>query len=154
MWKIHTYIHSDGDGSGREGHIGKEPLTEDIRIKIFGFLHHTVLPYNQGTPVYFHENLFEILGIPVKTCFLRGLTWKFVPNLAVVINCKFDLLRVWSVMNTYIQIHLHMKGEGESECERESVCVRVERGGRGCVCVLMCVRACVCDRDFFEVILR
>jgi len=53
------------------------PLTEEIRLQIFaspdymvkfGSADYTVLPYNQGTPVFFRENVFEISGTPVKTC--------------------------------------------------------------------------------------
>ena len=44
------------------------PHTEEIRVKIFGSPDYTVSPYNQGTPVFFRENLFKFLGTPVKTC--------------------------------------------------------------------------------------
>jgi len=43
------------------------PLTEEMRLKIFGSPDYTVVPYNQGTPVYsrekkFREILFENYG--------------------------------------------------------------------------------------------
>jgi len=44
-------------------------LIEEIRLKIFGYQDFTIPHYNQGTPVYTHENLLEILVTPVKTCF-------------------------------------------------------------------------------------
>jgi hypothetical protein len=43
------------------------PITEEIRLNIFGFPDYTVSPYNQGTLVYSRENLFEILEAPMKT---------------------------------------------------------------------------------------
>jgi len=47
------------------------PLTEEMWLERFGSPDYTVVPYNRGTPVYSCENLFEILGIPVKYC-LKG----------------------------------------------------------------------------------
>ena len=38
------------------------PLTEEITFKIFGSPDYTGLPYIQGTPDFFRETLFEILG--------------------------------------------------------------------------------------------
>ena len=61
------------------------PLTEELRIEIFGSLD---LPdfrvdlLNDGDAVYSRENLFRILGTPVKTCLIClgtpvKICWKF-----------------------------------------------------------------------------
>jgi len=43
-----------------------------------------------GTPVYFRENLFEILGIPVKTC----------------LKCIYIYMYVSICINIYIDIYI------------------------------------------------
>jgi len=49
------------------------PLTEEIRLEIFGSQDSPVFPLFfciDGDSVYSHEILFEILGTPEKTCLL------------------------------------------------------------------------------------
>ena len=47
-------------------------LAEEIRLKLFGFLHPVFLIdlLSDGDSVCSRENSFEILGTPVKTCLM------------------------------------------------------------------------------------
>ena len=61
------------------------PLTEEIRLEIFGFPDYPVFLdflLSDGDSVYSHEKLPEILGTPEKTCLICAGTpvktcWKF-----------------------------------------------------------------------------
>jgi len=49
------------------------PLSEEIRLKIFGFRDLTIFSldlWSDGDSVYTRENLYEDLGTPVKTCLI------------------------------------------------------------------------------------
>ena len=72
MWGARALVREkvgEHEDKGRE----EEPLTEEIRLQIFGF---PELPDFQvdllrnGDSVYSRENLFEILGIPENTCLI------------------------------------------------------------------------------------
>ena len=77
------------------------PLTEDIWLKC-GSADYTFFPYNQGSPVYSRENLFKILGSPVKT-FLKvtGSPVKTCWNFGSRNDFKSDLLRLWFHMSMH-----------------------------------------------------
>ena len=50
----------------------------------------------QGTPFFFHENLFEIVGTPVKTCLkVTGTLVTICWNYGSRDNFQSDLLRLW-----------------------------------------------------------
>jgi len=59
---------------------------------MFGSPDYTVLPYNQGTPVFFCENLFEISGTPVTNLFESY--GDSCENLLKFWQ-SYDLLRLW-----------------------------------------------------------
>jgi len=66
-------------------YVSHVPLTEEIRLKIFGIPDLSVFLINllmDGDFIYSRENLFKFLVIPVKTCLIcMGTTvktrWKF-----------------------------------------------------------------------------
>jgi len=74
------------------------PLTEEIRLKIFGYQDLTIFSLDllsDGDCVYTRENLYENLGTPVKTCMI--CTWtpvKKVRNFGSHNYFNSDLLRL------------------------------------------------------------
>jgi len=79
--------------------------TEEIRLEIFGSADYTGLPYNQGTPIYSRETLFEILGTPVKTCLeVKGTPTKFCWNFGSR-NCTSLISSVCGVFHVVRTLH-------------------------------------------------
>jgi len=72
------------------------PLTEEIRLQKIGSPDHTGISYNQGTPVYSCENLFENLGTPMKTSLkVMETSVKTCWNLGSRNYFESDLLCLW-----------------------------------------------------------
>jgi len=82
------------------------PLTEDVRLQIFGSPDYPVFQsflWSDGDFVYSRENLFEILGTPVKTCLnVKGTPVKTCWKFGSCDECQSHLLRPWCYEKIYV----------------------------------------------------
>ena len=117
------------------------PLTEEIRLEIFGSQDSPVFPAffrSDGDSVYSRENSFEILRTPEKTCLIRtGTLRKLVGSLGSRNYFKSDFLRLWLLSRQSEKAS--KRGLTCSVLQRIDVCVHV----CACVCVCVCVYVCM-----------